>query len=199
VISINYQALPAEDLHQMCLRGDQGAWTFIYNYVLAICRWKKWNLRDDPQDLAQAIVIHLIEKGIDNLRDEKAFLAFVKRLAVNHILDSFKTPNPRMCSLDQPQKDGKGDEYNEEYPDPKSSLEQEAELREMIEVIDRYFCRIPKYCRSVLTCYFQMKLGLYQDYQEISRVLKSPVGTISAQVRRCLNAFIRIKEIRELL
>jgi hypothetical protein len=69
---MNVSQLGCQDLYGMCLRGDESAWAYIYNYVLTIARSPRFRLREAPEDMAQSIVCHLLEKGIDRLHDHRA-------------------------------------------------------------------------------------------------------------------------------
>lgn len=97
---MNFSQTSCQDLYQMCLRGDEAAWAYLYNYVLSIARSPRFRLRETPEDIAQSIVCHLLEKGIDRLKDSRAFRAYVRRVSVNLILDSFKRKVVYTQSLD---------------------------------------------------------------------------------------------------
>jgi hypothetical protein len=99
---MNVSQLGCQDLYGMCLRGDESAWAYIYNYVLTIARSPRFRLREAPEDMAQSIVCHLLEKGIDRLHDHRAFRGYVRRVSINLILDSLKRKIPYTMSLDIP-------------------------------------------------------------------------------------------------
>src|SRR4030067_2017746 len=101
----------------MCVRGDEGAWQYMYNFILKICRWEKCNLRDEPEELAQEITLHLIEKALGKVNHKNKFRSFVKTMTINKIKDSFKKPS--MHSIDKPIKNIKGEEFIPEYKDPR--------------------------------------------------------------------------------
>jgi len=186
------------DLFEMCLRGEEEAWAYVYNLVLGICRWPRWNLRDSAEDLAQAIVLFLLEKGLKECREKPSFRAFVRKVAVNKILDSFKTPSRlwkrKWASATSPQADIT-DRLPSTDPLPEDVLMKKAAF----EIVQRVFEKIPRMCREVLTEYFRYKMGFYESYNELSKVLHRPIGTISAQVRRCLDQFSSHKDIRSLI
>jgi len=76
------------DCLEMCLRGEEEAWAYVYNMVLGICRWPRWNLRDSAEDLAQAIVLFLLEKGLKECREKPSFRAFVRKVAFIRYINS---------------------------------------------------------------------------------------------------------------
>lgn len=193
---INFNAIPDEDLYGMCVRGDEEAWQYLYNFILAICMWKKWDLRDGPEELAQEITVHLIEKALKKVVKKNRFRVFVKTMAINKIKDSFKTP--LIHSIDKPIKNKKGEEFIPEYADPKPLHDISLMNLEIVSIIDTAVKKLPKACQRVINEYLNFKMGIYKDYKELSKVLKMPVPTISSSVRRCLNKLIEFKEIKSL-
>lgn len=183
----------------MCLSGDESAWGYIYNFILQITRWPKWDLRDAPEDLAQSITLFLMEEGIHKVRIKSSFRSFVKKVAVNKILDSFKTTTAVKKSLDDPITAHNGESLTAQYPMNSSSPEEIAMGKDLLETIGRVLKRMPDYCASVLREFFNYKLGYIEDYSELSTILNRPIGTISAQIRRCLNLLSKQKEIRDYL
>jgi RNA polymerase sigma factor (sigma-70 family) len=193
---IDFNGVPDEDLYGMCIRGDEGAWQYMYNYILTICKWKKWNLADEPEETAGEIVLHLIDKAIRKIKDKNSFRNFVKTITVNKIKDGFKKVS--MGSIDDPVKTRKGDDFVPEHPDPNPGHDTILMNIEIASVIDNAVGKLSADCRRVVTEYLKFKTGLYDDYKELSRVLKMPVPTISSKVRRCLDKLVQFKEIREL-
>ena len=194
---IDYHAVTNEDLYNMCHAGDEGAWQYMYNYILTICKWGKWNLRDDPEEMAQGVTMHLIEKAIKKVKEKDKFRPFVKTMTVNKIKDSFKTARPD-ASLDDSVKNKRGDEFVPEHADDRPTHGAVLESIETVSVIEKAVLALPAACRNVVQEYLNYKTGMYKDYKELSSVLGMPVPTISAKVRRCLDKLISFKEIREL-
>lgn len=193
---IDFNAIPDEDLYGMCAEGDEGAWQYMYNYILTICKWKKWDLKDGPDELAQEIILHLIEKAIKKLDKKDSFRAFVKMVTINKIKDSFKIPP--MQSIDDPVRSRKGEEFVPEYSDPRPLQDTVLTNLEIVSVIDKAIGKLAKECQRVVNEYLKFKLGLYDDYKELSSVLKMPVPTISSKVTRCLEKLTQFKEIKAL-
>lgn len=193
---IDFNAIPDEDLYGMCTEGDEGAWQYMYNYILIICRWKKWDLKDTPEELAQGITVHLIDRAISKVGKKNSFRAFVKTMTINKIKDSFKVPP--MQSIDDPVRGKKGEEFVPEYSDSRPLQDSILTNLEIVSTIDKAIGKLAQDCRRVVNEYLKFKLGLYEDYKELSRVLKMPVPTISSKVTRCLEKLIQFKEIKAL-
>jgi len=194
---IDFNAVADEDLYGMCKGGDEDVWQYVYNYILTICKWNKWDLDDEPEELAQTITMHLIEKAINKVKEKKKFRNFLKVMTINKIKDSFKSPKITE-SIDKPRRSKKGEEFVPEYADPAPLHDSVLMNLEISSVIDAAIKKLSETCQKIVTEYFNFKLGVYEDYKELSKVLKMPVPTISSSVRRCLNSLIEFKEIKEL-
>lgn len=191
---IDFNVVPDEDLYGMCIQGDEGAWQYMYNYILTICRWKKWDLKDDPEELAQDITMHFIEKALGKVKEKNKFRNFVKIMTINKIKDSFKSIS--MQSIDEPLKSKKGEEFIPEHSDPRPLHDTTLMNFEIVSIIDSAIKKLAKECRKVVNEYLKFKMGLYEDYKELSRILKMPVPTISSRVTRCLEKLVEFKEIK---
>jgi RNA polymerase sigma factor (sigma-70 family) len=194
---IDFNAIPDADLYGMCIQGDEGAWRYMYNYILTICRWSKWDLHEEPEEMAQGITLHLIEKAIGKVKEKNKFRNFVKTVSINKIKDSFKTFRPE-ASLDDTRRNKKGEEFIPEHMDPKPLHDISLMNLEIVSVIESAIKQLSHDCQKVVNEYLNYKMGLHKDYKELSNVLKMPVPTVSAKVRRCLDKLIKFKEIKEL-
>jgi RNA polymerase sigma factor (sigma-70 family) len=194
---IDFNAVADEDLYGMCKGGDEDAWQYVYNYILTICKWNKWDLYDEPGELAQVITMHLIEKAIKKVNEKKKFRNFLKVMAINKIKDSFKSLKTHI-SFDEPRKNRKGDEFVPEYRDPAPLHDSVLVNLETMSIINAALKKLSETCQQIVTEYLNFKLGIYKDYKELSKVLKMPVPTISSSVRRCLNKLVEFKEIKAL-
>lgn len=195
---IDYSAVLDEDLYGMCVVGDEGAWCYLYNYILIICRWRKWGLRLEPEDLAQQIVLHLIEKALKKVKERSKFRNFVKVMAINKIKDSFKSSTSREESIEKSIKKENGETFTPEFADPRPLHEKVVMNLEIVSIIDAAILKLPESCQKVVREYLKLKMGFYKDYEELSKVLRMHIPTISSKVRRCLNKLLSFKEIREL-
>lgn len=194
---IDFKTVSDEDIYGMCIQGDEDAWRYVYNFILAICKWNKWDLKDDPEEMAQDISMHLIEKAIRKVKEKTKFRSFVKVTTINKIKDSFKGMKADR-SLQAPLKNSKGEDFVPEYQDPAPLHDNVLAGLETVSIIESAVKKLSEACQRVITEYFNFKLGIYKDYKELSRVLKMPIPTISSSVRRCLNKLIELREIKAL-
>lgn len=177
----------------MCLRGDEAAWAYLYNYVLSIARSPRFRLREAPEDIAQSIVCHLLEKGIDRLKDSRAFRAYIRRVSVNLILDSFKRKMLYTQSLDSTPDEKKAPlEPVSHNPGP----EDVALGVDLARTLQSEMARLPDNCRAVLNHYIDYKMGQYKSYKALAAKIGRSIGTLSSQVKRCLDVLRRAEPIR---
>jgi len=197
---VDYNATSDEDLYGMCVAGDEGAWKYAYNYVNAcigkICYRKGWHLRDGHEEMVQVVTVHLIEYGLEMVREKNKFRSFIVTVTLNKIRDSFK--RPRMYSLDEPMRTKNGGTVVIEVSDPKPSPEERLWTMDVISTIDNAIEKLPKRCRNRVREYLKYKLGIYENYEELSTVLMEPVPTISSSITGCLKKLASFKEITAL-
>ena len=178
----------------MCLRGDESAWGYLYNYVLAIIRSPRFRLRESPEDMAQSIICHLLDKGIDRVKDSRAFRAYVRRVAVNLVLDSFKKKALNTLSLDV-----QADDDNVAPLDPPSSNpgpEDVAMGVGFVQTLHDEMEKLPEKCQVVLNHYIDYKMGRYDSYSALAAQIGKSIGTLSSQVKRCLDILRRAGAIK---
>ena len=147
-----FSSLGDAELFHCCERGDEGAWEYLYGFVLSVTHWKRWNLGDNAEDIAQSVILSLIEKGIKMVKDQGNFRAFVKRVTVNRILDSYKTktavklPDDSDVGIDVKASGGK--DYSGNNVSEKRLLNEE-----IVELSLKIIKRLPQYCRELMKVY----------------------------------------------
>lgn len=195
---IDFKKVKDEDLYGMCLIRDEDAWQYVYNCILTICKWRKWKLRDQPEEICQSILVHLFDKAFKKIKEKDKFRVFVKVTAINKIKDSFKSLELRHEPLEKKVRNPKGEDFTPEYPDDKPSQETLIFRCQVASIIDSAIEKLPSLCRKIVKEYLNFKIGLYKSYAELSGILKMPIPTISSKVSRCLPILVENKEIKDL-
>ncbi|MBA4418272.1 MAG: hypothetical protein C0392_10240 [Syntrophus sp. (in: bacteria)] len=192
---IDFKSITDEDLYGMCASGDEGAWRYLYNYILKICEWSRI---DDPEDMASTVTLELIERALKKVRHKDKFRSFVKVMTKNRIIDSFKSSSkkeiPMSSFIKDDDEDGVTPEIGRQEPDQIESLFR----TEIAAIVDAAIEKLPIRCRNIIREYLNFKKGLYDNYEELSRVLEMPVPTISSSVSRCMKILVNYKEIKTL-
>ncbi len=191
---MNYARIDSEELYEHCLRGDEGAWGYVYNYVLAIARSPRWNLNDPLEDVAQSVVCHLLGKGLDRVRERKAFRAYVRRMAVNLILDTLKRKQVWTRPLEGTKEGGEPLCRDPQSPEPDP---EEATLGgHLSRALERGLESLSEACREVLEAYVDYKLGVFDSYRALADHFGRTVGTLSSTIKRCLDRLRDMPEVK---
>ncbi len=183
--------LTDRELFLRCCEGDEEAWSVLYGYVLSITRWARWGLDDAAEDVAQAVVLHLMERGLAMVRSADAFRSFVRRTTINRVLDHFRAGEVRLRHRGRPSVEDDRPEADPivSYPDEGPTVESQAVSRHDLARWDPVLERLPGYCKGVLQAYMEYQLGLVESYREIAERLGRPLNTVSVQIKRCLEHF----------
>ncbi|MFQ5893449.1 MAG: RNA polymerase sigma factor [Nitrospinota bacterium] len=179
------------ELYLRCCQGDEEAWSYLYGYVLSITRWARWGLGDVAEDVAQAVVLHLMERGLAMVRSADAFRSFVRRTTINRVLDHYRSGEVRFRHRGRPPEAGDRPEADPvlSRPDAGPTVEAQAVSRHDLARWSPLLERLPGYCREVLQAYMEYRLGLVESYREIAERLGRPINTVSVQIKRCLEHF----------
>ncbi len=192
---IDFKALPDEDLYGMCLAGDEKAWQYLYNYVLQICAC--WHL-SRPEHMAGDVIFELLERRLGTIQKKDRFLYFVKLLTQSRIKDHLKSAQAREIPIYKP-----AEENGKEEIDPRAGCHAPDQLEklncmEIAAIVDQALEKLSGICRRVVREYLNFKLGLYENYQELSRILGMSIPNISSRVNRCMKTLVGLQEIQSL-
>lgn len=189
---INYKNMPDVDLYGLCLAGDEKAWEYIYNYIILFCKYQGFY---SAEDMASKVVIELIEGRLETIQKKDRFLSFVKLVTRSRIKDYIGSARTREVPL------YKRNEDDDEVIDPRAGYHAPTQMEylqymEVMTIVDQAVEKLSGMCKRVIREYLNFKLGLYEDYQELSHVLKMSVPNISSRVNRCMKTLIGFKEIQ---
>lgn len=196
-----YTELSQEELFERCLQGDEKAWEWVYNYVLSIACWPRWNIRARAEDIAQTIVLFLLEEGLAKVEKPSSFKSFIKRVAISKILDSYKQKEYKHeisgieIEADDSSRINSTAPNSQEHLNPKNVVLS----KDLIHILNKELMQLPLYCQKVLPHYFYMKLGLIESYKELAEKLGDSIGVISSRVSRCLKKLMHSKAIKDYL
>ncbi len=167
---------PDERLVQRYLRGDAGAFTTlferhetrVYNVCLRIL-----GDREDARDASQETFITVLRK-LPQFRGESAFSTWLHRVAVNACYDALRKRKRH------PMLRPAADDERDPLPDPGPATPDPAEAVAGEIDVARALAQVPEDYRIALI------LADVRDlpYEEISRVLDVPVGTVKSRVHR---------------
>ncbi|ACK42124.1 MULTISPECIES: RNA polymerase sigma factor [Dictyoglomus] len=173
--------LSDQSLISLIKNGDKEAFNILVKRyekkVLNILYLQLGNI-PDLEDLAQEVFIKIF-KNIKGFRGEAKFSTWIYRITMNVAYD-YKRKNKEMYSLDEPMKEDEEDTFEKVIPseeeDPLSVVERE-DIRSKLQKLIR---ELPKEYQEVLI--LREYEGL--SYEEISNILKCPVGTVESRLFR---------------
>lgn len=196
----DFNKISDTDLYEMCIRWEQPAWAYVYNFIINIIRMKQINLKQEPHDIAHDIVEKLLDGGIKKVREKNKFRNYLKKATANRTIDaSRKAMEKKEESMDKPVEGEEGEKMEQIYAAEDCSPEEQAIRKNKLEVIEKAIDSLPMNCRKLLKEYFKYKLGFYRDYSELTQVLNKPKGTISVEVGRCIKTLRQNSNLRELV
>lgn len=192
--------MEAKELYRRCCEGEEAAWGYVYNYALQVARSGAPNLEGvGPEDVAQEVVMSLVDGGLESVQEPAAFKSFIRRATAHRVIDFHRAAHRRAAlSLDAHPPEGDDASRPAELPDRGPSPEEALILRKHLEVCREIMRSLDARCREVLPAYFRLRaLGL--KIREIAQQLNRPEGTLSSLVHRCLMKLRRHPRAKELL
>ena len=184
-----------QELIQLCKDGDREA----FNQLIAQYQKQVFNIAygmlsdyEDASDAAQEVFVK-VYRSIASFKGQSSFSTWIYRICANVCNDSLRKRQRRgiTVSLENDDDDGAITEIPSDNPTPEESVmmnEKQRAVREAINSLsDEY--------REII---------VYSDinqlsYDEISKILKCPGGTVKSRLNRARNALRKIlSEKREL-
>lgn len=184
------------DLYDLCRRGDQEAWLAVYNQALGMAKWPKWRLAHRAEDAAHNAYVRIMEK-IDQVRDRNAFRGFIRTVTFSCIIDEHRRTKQRAEISIDPDPDDEG--APPIVPVSADDPCRRAMDRDTLSRVRRGMEKLSEKDRTVLAAYIGYKLGVYQNYAELAKALRTTVGNLGAQINRALVRLAKQEELTGLL
>ena len=170
---------PAPDQSELIKRaraGDEGAFGKIVNlYSRMVMGYCHRMVGSGAEDATQEIFIKFY-LALDRFDISKPVAPFLFRISHNHCLDILKKKKIQTTPLETDTGHEYALKFMDKRPDPEEMI-QKAELR---EEVNRALDAIPPLYRSPLIMWHVEGI----PYEEISRILELPIGTIKARIHR---------------
>jgi|GEM_PF-1421901 len=175
--------LPNVDLYEMCRRGDEGAWHYVYTLVLRFACGYARSLWEKPEDLAQIVVCKLLEDALDKVKKPESFRSYIFTIAKRKIQDSFKKHRESLPGDDMPPaRDTVGEEAGIMWWD-------------LCQLLNKAVQSLGGNCPEIIDHYIHFKLGLFASYKELAKSFGVSVGAMSSRVNKCLDELARHEEV----
>lgn len=164
------------DLIKRACAGDKDAFGKIVNlYRRMVIGYCHRMVGSEAEDAAQEIFIKLY-LSLDRFDVSKPVAPFLFRISHNHCLDILKRKGIRTIPLETDKGYEKVKQHKDKMPDPEETI-QKAELQ---DEVNHAMAAIPPLYRSPLIMWHVDEIS----YEEISRILELPIGTVKARIHR---------------
>ena len=160
-----------KEIYEGCCRHDDSAWDLVFQ--LCVQRGKRAGLGDAARDIAQDVVLELINGKIRRVENPDGFNAFVRQMMSFAIINHLR--NPREKTDPEPVTDP---------TDPDPSPEDRVSSGQIQQFVWDILADLGPRCRRVL----QLSTTGYK-HREIADLLDVPINTVSTWVRRCIQRF----------
>jgi len=135
--------------------------------------------REDAEDVLQNVFIK-VYRNLNSYNQDLKFSSWIYRIAHNQVISEFRKKKARPELLSS-----KESELIFEFIESDLNTEKEVELKLLKKDINKVLNRLEEKYREVLVLNFLEE----KSYQEISDILKKPIGTVATLISRAKNAF----------
>ena len=173
-----------EILYQRCVDGDEMAWNYVYNYLLAYLR-QTGTPESDAQDLAQETIRYCLDRGLKFIRKPKAFKKVLRMKARALFLDQYRARKNRKelgeARLGEMGLDQFSDVTSASRGNP---LEIRIFLSQALGIVRRSLAALDGECRRVLDIYFRARfLGV--KMKEAAKEMALSPSAFRTKAHRC--------------
>ncbi len=162
-----------EEIVARCLQGEEYAWEYIVRTFSRRIYNMAYQITMNPEeaeDLTQEIFIKLYN-SLNKYTLGSNFKVWLFRLAKNHIIDWYRKKKYVNSKIEEMKREILIDYHSNSFKDSVEELKEK--VRKGIEYLDVQF-KIPLILRDLQ--------GL--SYEEISKILDIPVGTVKSRINR---------------
>jgi RNA polymerase sigma factor (sigma-70 family) len=181
------------DLIHHAVKGEQKAFENLmrrYQPQIFNLMYKMVHSSDEAQDLVQEAFMKAFA-SLQHFNYEYAFSTWLYKIATNNCIDHLRKKKLHMFSIDAPVM-YKDDTYQYEIPDLTYYPDREMLRKERSDLIRCAIDQLPDKYKTVI----QLRHAEELSYEEISEILKIPIGTVKARLfraREMLNKFLKGK------
>lgn len=173
-----------EDINQLIKRaieGDQKAYEAILKrYKIGIHNmiYQMIKNREETEDLVQETFVKAFN-SLNSYNDQYAFSTWLYKIAFNHCIDAIRKKKLKTLPLDKPIQLREG-EVRHQISDNSHSPEGDFLFAEKRDLIQKTIDTLPERYRTAIILRHQQE----RSYEEISQILKIPLGTVKARIFR---------------
>ena len=184
------------ELIERCKHGDRDAFTAIMEKYQNLVFGMAYNILSDYQDAEDAAQDTFVKayKSISSFKGQSAFTTWLYVICKNSCNDILRKrqKHSQVMSIDS---DDSDDSPIREIKSDKPTPEEQAELNETQKIVREAINSLKNEYKEVLVLSDMQQLS----YDEVSAILKIPVGTVKSRLNRARNALRKkLSDKREL-
>ncbi len=169
-------------LIQKALAGDEHAYADImdrYKRPVHYMLLKMFGNADDADDLTMESFAKAF-KNLDSYQPTFAFSTWFFKIATNSAIDFLRKKRANLISIDQPFSDDEGSNYYAEIKSESKDPEKLTILHQKQDIVHKVVNMITQKYRKLI----ELRYFKEFSYEEISKELNIPVGTVKARLFR---------------
>lgn len=166
--------------------GDRAAFDELVRQHYSLAYNVAYRMLGDPDLTADAIQVAFVRayKAIGRFRREAGFTTWLYRIVTNVCLDHLRRTNHSANSLTVSEEDDEDSLEEREIPDHRADPAISVEQRERQNLVQCALMRLNAGHREILAMYDLSGLS----YEEISEILRVPLGTVKSRLNRARHA-----------
>lgn len=174
--------------NQLIARHEAYLYSTCYNYTRS---------REEALDMMQEVYIRIL-RGLKTFDESRPLLPWLKRIAINTMINQGKKARLNEISLDG---DWSGDNSDhrspqvKSYPATENNTEEQVIYSDTRRIIDRLIGELPEAYRLALTLRYHEEMS----YEEIASSLEQPLGTVKNSIYRARKILRQKMQACELL
>lgn len=174
-----------DELIARCRNGDMSAFDLIvqrYKVPLVNFAYRFVDDQETAEDLAQETFIRIYKNVKRYRKDMAGFRTWMYRIAANLCKNELRYRNRRLEILANPPIDNRDTDSDpiESASDISAGPDRQLEEKELQRVLAQAISRLPEKLRATLI----LRDIEGMPYEEISRIIKRPVGTVKSRINR---------------
>jgi len=185
---VRYREMVENHLIDLAVRGDQGAFTEIYQrYCPRLIRFVSKQTHDveTAEDLVQEVFFRVF-KHLANFDQTRKFTTWIYTIASNLVKNNARNRKRRPVVLMEDMHSPYGDDNRPiEFEDPRSNVQRIVERKELRRFIESAISRLPPHHREV---FFLREMAEF-SYEEISLITEAEIGTVKSRLNRARSEF----------
>lgn len=175
-----------ENLIKRCKNGDRDAFNELvleYQDRVINLAYNLLSDRDDAYDAAQETFIK-IYRNIGSFRGDSSFITWVYRITSNVCKDLLRKRMKQSNTVSLSPADESGESQFTDIKDDRRTPEECLEATELQREVRQALSELKKEYREIIV-YCDME---QMSYEEVSKILECPMGTIKSRLNRARNA-----------